>query len=111
MGASWGDYDRDGKLDLYVSNMFSKAGRRITSQLQGLDERVPHAAQGSLLFHNEGEKFRQVAGIEATAIKVAKVGWAYGGQFVDVDNDGWLDIYSSSGYYTAPAEIANNQDL
>ncbi|MEZ5324061.1 MAG: VCBS repeat-containing protein [Verrucomicrobiales bacterium] len=111
MGASWGDYDRDGQLDLYVSNMFSKAGRRITSQLEGLDARVPHAAQGSLLFHNEGAKFEQVAGVNAPAMQVAKVGWSYGGQFVDVDNDGWLDIYASSGYYTAPAEIANNQDL
>jgi len=42
---------------------------------------------------------------------VAKVGWAFGGQLVDVDNDGWLDVYSSSGYYTAPEEIANSRDL
>ena len=28
MGASWGDYDNDGREDLYVSNMYSASGRR-----------------------------------------------------------------------------------
>lgn len=111
MGASWGDYDRDGKLDLLVSNMFSKAGRRIADTVEGIDPRIPHAANGNLLFRNEGAGFAQVAGTSADSMQVAKVGWAYGAQFVDVDNDGWLDIYSASGFYTAPEEIANNKDL
>ena len=33
--------------------MFSKAGRRITDQLDGLDARIPNAAQGSLLFRQK----------------------------------------------------------
>jgi hypothetical protein len=111
MGASWGDYDRDGRLDLYVTNMFSKAGRRITDTVEGLDPRVPHSANGSLLFHNDGKKFTQVAGTDDNTIHVAKVGWAYGAQFLDYDNDGWLDIYSASGFYTAPKEIATQKDL
>ena len=111
MGASWGDYDRDGKLDLYVSNMFSKAGRRITGAVDGLDPRVPYSAQGNLLFRNAGTKFEQLAGVEKDTLNVAKVGWAYGAQFLDIDNDGWLDIYSASGFYTAPKAIANDKDL
>ena len=111
MGASWSDYDRDGKLDLYVSNMFSKAGRRITSGIDGLDERILYSAQGSLLFHNDGETFRQMAGTENEALRVAKVGWSFGGLFVDADLDGYPDIYSASGYYTAPAVTRSNQDL
>jgi len=111
MGASWGDYDRDGKLDLYVSNMFSKAGRRITRSIEGLDPRVPYAARGNLLFKNKSFGFDQVAGVEAESVNVAKVGWAYGAQFVDVDNDGWLDIYSASGFYTAPEQISTEKDL
>lgn len=111
MGASWGDYDRDGSLDLFVSNMFSKAGRRITGRVTGLDPRVPHSANGNLLFKNHRTHFSQVAGTSDDSLHVAKVGWAYGAQFVDIDNDGWLDLYSASGFYTAPPEIANNRDL
>ena len=109
MGASWGDYDNDGLQDLYVSNMFSKAGRRITSAFPGLDARTPYAAQGSLLFRNTGKRFQQVAGLKAPAIKVAKVGWSFGGQFVDIDNDGDLDLYAASGYYSVPEAIATAQ--
>ncbi|MEO2046221.1 MAG: VCBS repeat-containing protein, partial [Pirellulales bacterium] len=32
MSAAWGDFDRDGRMDLYVANMFSAAGGRIMSQ-------------------------------------------------------------------------------
>ena len=34
MAITWADYDRDGWIDLYVSNMFSYAGHRITYQDQ-----------------------------------------------------------------------------
>ena len=111
MGASWDDYDRDGYLDLFVSNMYSKAGKRITSQIDGLDRRVPYAAQGSLLMRNDAGTFKQVAGSGMEDIHVAKVGWSFGGLFVDADNDSYPDIYSASGYYTAPSESRSNQDL
>ncbi|HUF63872.1 MAG TPA: VCBS repeat-containing protein [Verrucomicrobiales bacterium] len=111
MGASWGDYDLDGRLDLYVSNMYSKAGTRITRQLPGLDARIPYAAAGSLLFRNEAGGMRQAAGLEPGSVQVAKVGWAYGGLFLDADNDGYLDVYSASGYYTAPEATRSEEDL
>ncbi len=111
MGASWADYNQDGRLDLYVSNMFSKAGRRITSQIDGLDERVPYAAQGSLLFRQNEGTFSQVAGTSINDVAVARVGWSFGGQFIDVDNDSLPDIYSASGYYTAPDVTRSDQDL
>ena len=130
MGCSWGDYDNDGDLDLYVSNMYSKAGNRIVDQVEGADPRLKVAAHGNFLFENQGVVFKQVAGDEkgeqlenqGVVFKqvagdaegeqhVARVGWSYGGQFADFDNDGNLDIYVPSGCYSAPDEVKTKVDL
>ena len=106
MGAAWGDYDNDGRQDLYVSNMYSKAGRRITSQVPGLDPRVAGMSRGNSLFRNLGERFERVSGLEPPRLQVENSGWSWGGQFFDVNNDGYLDIYALSGFYSAPSRIA-----
>jgi hypothetical protein len=111
MGASWGDYDNDGRADLYVSNMFSKAGRRITGSLKEIDPRFAMMARGNSLFHNTDSIFEKVSGLEAPALQVEKAGWSWSGQFVDFDNDGWLDVHALSGYYSAPPEVAVQIDL
>jgi hypothetical protein len=110
MGVSWGDYDGDGKHDLYVSNMFSKAGRRITAFLPGIDPRFAEFARGNTLFRNRVGRFDRVSGLEPPAILVEKAGWSWGSEFVDVDNDGWLDIYALSGHYTAPKQVEKPVD-
>ena len=56
MGASWGDYNDDGRPDLYVSNMYSRAGQRITGN-GCFDPRIPKAARGNTLFRNDGDRF------------------------------------------------------
>jgi hypothetical protein len=42
---------------------------------------------------------------------VNQVGWSYGGQWADFDNDGRLDLYVPTGFYTAPREIDTEVDL
>ena len=111
MGASWGDYNNDGRADLYVSNMFSKAGRRITGSLKDIDPRFALMARGNSLFRNGDTVFQKVSGLEAPALQVEKAGWSWSGQFVDFDNDGWLDVHALSGYYSAPPEVAVQVDL
>jgi hypothetical protein len=112
MGASWGDYDNDGQQDLYVSNMYSKAGRRITSRISGIDQKYLQSAEGNYLYHQrDGHAFQLVSGLEKPAITVAQAGWSWGGQFGDFDNDGFLDLYVLSGYFSAPEPFASQVDL
>lgn len=112
MGASWGDYDNDGREDMYVSNMYSKAGRRITAKLSGLKKDFAQSAEGNWLYHHEAnDTFKLVSGLEPPALTVAKAGWSWGGKFADFDNDGYLDLYVLSGYFTAPKELSSELDL
>lgn len=111
MGASWGDFDNDGDLDLYISNMYSKAGLRIVDQLDDVNERLRVSAHGNFLYVNDNGKLSQVAGSGEEQQHVSSVGWSYGGQFADFNNDGELDIYVASGFYSPPKEVANDKDL
>jgi len=106
MGVTWGDYDRDGRQDVYVSNMYSTAGSRITKQLSYLHKRITEMAQGNYLYRNEGDQFRKVSGSTSSELAVERTGWSWGSQFVDVDNDGFLDLGVLNGFYTAPPEVA-----
>lgn len=112
MGASWGDYDNDGLEDVYVSNMHSAAGRRMTARIPGLSKMFGESAAGNWLYRQTAiGKFQQVAGMESPAMTVMNAGWSWGGCFADFDNDSFLDLYVLSGYFTAPQELASELDL
>ncbi len=102
MGASWADYDGDGRQDLYVTNMHSSAGRRIT---EAAGSAFAPLARGNSLLKNGSAGFNLIADSP-----VEDGGWGWGGQFLDFDNDGDLDIYVLSGYYTPPSEVALPED-
>jgi hypothetical protein len=104
MSVSWGDFNRDGRIDLYVGNMFSSAGNRITFQadkLRALDARslplLQRFAKGNSLFENVGGgRFREVS--DPLGVEMGR--WAWSSLFVDINNDGWEDLYVSNGYVT-----------
>ncbi|MGA2214865.1 MAG: VCBS repeat-containing protein, partial [Bryobacteraceae bacterium] len=81
MNAEWGDFDNDGLLDIYVTN--------ITDD---------YMREGNFLWHNDGNlKFTDVARETGTS----DTGWGWGAKFFDYDNDGWLDLYVMNGWVSA----------
>jgi hypothetical protein len=79
-GAGWGDYDNDGRVDLYISNY----------------------GEENLLYHNEGAgTFREVA----KAKEVHKPIMSFATWFWDYDNDGWLDLFVAN-FVPSVTEIA-----
>jgi enediyne biosynthesis protein E4 len=77
MGVDFGDFDRDGRLDIFVTN-FSE--------------------EPDALFWNQGEKgFTDIAASAGVARpSFLPVGW--GAAFFDMDNDGWLDLIVANGH-------------
>jgi hypothetical protein len=99
MGAAFGDYNNDGRLDLHVTNMSSTAGNRIVGRLfpgARPDENVlKKLASGNSLYENVGGgRFRDVT----EQVGGFLGGWAWGGGFIDFDNDGREDLYTPSGF-------------
>jgi hypothetical protein len=111
MGVTLGDYDADGDADPYFTYMSSKAGARINAQFPNLTARTRDLALGNKLFRQTDGKFERISGSPPPLLDVAKTGWSWGGQFNDLDNDGYLDLYVSSGYYTAPPAARTEIDL
>ena len=107
MSVSWVDYDNDGRLDLYVGNMFSAAGRRVTAERSykgddpGLQRIYRRHARGNSLFRNLGNGRFEDMSLESGAYFGR---WAWGSDFVDFDLDGSVDLYVQNGFITAPRE-------
>ena len=101
MGVATGDLDNDGHTDVYVANMYSKMGRRIiglvgeTDYPQGVYQQIQGSCAGNRLYHGQPDgRFQELsddAGVNA-------VGWAYAPVLADLDADGRLDIYATTGF-------------
>jgi hypothetical protein len=104
MSVAWEDYDNDGWLDLYVGNMWSSAGLRVTSQ-ESFKQDAPDSlqsmfrrhAKGNTLFRNRGDgTFEDVT--ETAGVALGR--WAWGSDFFDLDRDGFEDIFVVNGFMT-----------
>jgi hypothetical protein len=120
MGISWGDYDNDGDLDVFVSNMYANSrwalfhpdfpvpapwyyrllGVFLPREFeQHAQQIIEETTRGSTLLQNDGGgRFTDVT--DRARVRDGQWGWA--SQFVDYDNDGWLDLYAVNGFVTGP---------
>ncbi|HEV2232332.1 MAG TPA: FG-GAP-like repeat-containing protein [Terriglobia bacterium] len=120
-GAAFGDYDRDGRLDIYFC---------LYSYYMGLEQYhfpLPYydARNGppNFLFHNEGDAtFRDVTA--ATGLNQNNDRFSFDCTWCDFDNDGWPDLYvvndfgrknlyhnNRNGTFTDLAEAAGVADV
>src|SRR4029077_6425889 len=93
-GAAWFDYDRDGRLDLFVANYakFSFDGKQHCA----FDGQPTYCAQTAYegdsprLYHNNGDGTFTDVTAQAGFSKL--IGRALGIVAIDVDGEGWTDI-------------------
>ena len=106
MSACWLDFDNDGNQDVYVANMWSSAGLRVSQQPQfhGKDSEAIRAlyrrhARGNSLYRNQGDgKFRNVS--QTAGVEMGR--WAWSSDSWDFDHDGYPDLYIANGYISGP---------
>jgi Flp pilus assembly protein TadD/peroxiredoxin len=106
MSASWFDFDNDGNQDIYVANMWSAAGQRVSEQKtfhEGDPENIRalyrRHARGNSLYRNQGNgKFQNIS--SQAGVEMGR--WAWSSDAWDFDHDGYPDLYIANGYISGP---------
>jgi len=117
-GAAFLDYDRDGRLELFVAHYaaYEDAARYVhgsgqTCRWKGLPvfcgPRGLTGSQNTLYHNNGGGTFRDVSG-EAGILRPGP-GYGFTPLVLDYDNDGWPDVYVASDS-TASLLFHNRRD-
>jgi Flp pilus assembly protein TadD/peroxiredoxin len=116
MSATWFDFDNDGKQDIYVADMWSAAGIRVSEQ-ERFHENEPENiralyrqhARGNSLYRNQGNgKFQNVS--SEAGVEMGR--WAWCSDAWDFDHDGYSDLYIANGYISSLEKFADdNSDL
>jgi hypothetical protein len=108
--ASFFDYDNDGNLDMYLTVNEAKASENPNIFNKSLTN---HAQQSiGRLYHNEWDPvlkhpvFRDVSA--KAGIKFA--GFGHAATIVDINRDGWKDIYVSDDFISSNILYINNHD-
>lgn len=115
MSACWSDFDNDGEQDIYVANMWSSAGQRVSTQKR-FQESAPEEiralyrrhARGNSLYRNRGHgEFQNVS--QQAGVEMGR--WAWCSDAWDFDHDGYPDLYIANGYISALNQRLQQNDL
>jgi hypothetical protein len=96
MSVCWFDYDNDGAEDLYVADMWSAAGTRVSMQesfQKDASEQVraryrKHARGNSLLRNNKNDAFQDTGA--SAGVEMGR--WSWSSDAWDFDHDGFPDL-------------------
>ncbi len=99
MAHAFGDFDRNGELDLFMIGMNDDTARRLDYlKLTGpRPEYALHRAPmtfGNRLFYRQGARYHQLP----AGKRLAESGWSWGVSTGDFDNDGDEDIHIVNGH-------------
>lgn len=103
MGIDIADINNDGNADIFITDMLPEADQRVKSvmEFEGYDifklkqskDFYQQYIQNTLQLNNGNGSFSEIAyfsGVDATD-------WSWAGLLVDMDNDGFKDIYITNG--------------
>ena len=100
MSVCWCDYDNDGADDIYVADMWTAAGVRVSAQAifkKGTPEYLRALyrkhAMGNSLFRGNGVAFQDAT----VAAGVGMGRWSWSSDMWDFDHDGFSDLYIANG--------------
>ena len=115
-GCTWVDYDRDGRLDLFVATYLNTTLEKLAKPGQNADCRwkwvpvncgprgLPHGFVS--LYHNNGDgTFTDVS--QQSGVAKASGSYPMTAVAADYDNDGWPDIYVACD--STPSWLFRNQ--
>src|SRR5215469_2545094 len=108
MSVSWLDSTRHNRQDLYVADMWTAAGLRVSMQEQfqprageGVRALYQRHAMGNRLYRNRGDGTFDDTGPQSGTLMGR---WAWSSDDWDFDHDGYPEIYIANGMISGPGQ-------
>ncbi|MDT0689260.1 CRTAC1 family protein [Salegentibacter sp. F188] len=97
------DYNNDGWMDIFVAGYQKTNAYTIVPDIVKEYLGEPNRAETMRLYQNNGGSFKDVS----AEVGLNKIGYAMGSNYGDLDNDGYPDIYLSTGEVSYESIIPN----